>query len=221
MLFGLLTACNHTNQKESYLPKEEILELELMALQGITDPMRVDIKHPFLILQNANKVKDSIFHIYDLTTKQLKCSFGVRGEGPYEFVTPWLVRTCLPDMIFADIDKQSFYRFAIDKNGQAVFQKKIEPKYPSSNLEEVSFVNDSLFIINPQYTGPYIHLCSINDKTPKKSWQYRDPNRGNASVNDHRIIFCYTYKKQIDFMDTQFNLIKRQHIKNIPILVHQ
>lgn len=58
----------------------------------------------------------------------------------------------------------------------------------------------------------------MQDESPEKSWKYRDPdmidyyadpNMGNVYANESRIVFCYGYKKQIDFMDTEFNLIKR------------
>ena len=36
-----------------------------------------------------------------------------------------------------------------------------------------------------------------------------DPNMANVYANESRIALCYGYKKQIDFMDTDLNLIKR------------
>lgn len=209
-LFYLITACN----SNTHFPKEEVLVSELMPLQGITDPLRVEIKHPFLILQNSSKLNDSIFHIYDLTNNELKSVFGVRGEGPNEFELPWMVQTYLPDLTI--VDKHSFYKFNIDKNGQPALKSIIEPQY-INEISEASFINDSLFVIDAQYTGPNIHLCSMSNEIPKKSWKYRDsnimdyyidPNKGEVYANDNRIIFCYGYKKQIDFMDTEFNLIK-------------
>lgn len=211
LFFCLITACTSS---DAHFPKEEILVSELMPLQGITDPLRVEIKHPFLILQNSSKLNDSIFHIYDLTNNELKSAFGVRGEGPNEFELPWMVRTYLPDLII--VDKHSFYKFNIGRNGQPILKNIIEPQY-INGISEASFINDSLFVIDAQYTGPNIHLCSMSNEMPKKSWKYRDanimdyyidPNKGEVYANDSRIIFCYGYKKQIDFMDTEFNLIK-------------
>ena len=37
----------------------------------------------------------------------------------------------------------------------------------------------------------------------------RDPNYGRVYANGNRIILAYEYKKEIDFMDTEFNLIKK------------
>ena len=216
LYIGLITGCNST---DTLFPKEEILLPELMPLQGITDPLRIDIKHPFLIFQNSSKLKDSIFHIYDLTNNELKCAFGVRGEGPNEFVLPWLVQTYLPDLIIEN--EHSFYKFYIDEKGQPILKGSVDPQY-INYVHEAAFINDSLFVIDAQYTGPYIHLCSMLDESPKKSWKYRDPNMidyyadpnmGNVYANDNRIVFCYGYKKQIDFMDTEFNLIKRVKFK--------
>lgn len=214
LFLGLITACNSTKTNDIHFPKEETLIPELMPLQGITDPPRVEIKHPFLIIQNSSKMKDSVFHIYDLTTNKLKNAFGVIGEGPKEFALPWMVQTYLPDLII--VDKHSFNKYRIDKNGQPELTDSIEPQY-INYVNEAAFINDSLFVIDAQYTGPYIHLCSMQDEVPKKSWKYRnpnmvdyyaDPNMGMIYANESRIIFCYGYKKQIDFMDTEFNLIK-------------
>lgn len=201
-------------EDELHFPKEEVLEPELMSLQGVTDPMRVDVKHPFLILQNTSKMNDSIFHIYDLTTGRLKYAFGVRGEGPGEFSYPWLIQSSLSDFVIEN--EHSFHYFNIDNDGQPHLKNVVEPKY-INNVNEAVFISDSLFVIDAQYTGPYIYLCSLTDERPKESWKYRnpnmmdyyaDPNMGNVYANDRRVVFCYGYKKQIDFMDTKLNLIK-------------
>ena len=214
LLFLLMTSCNHTNQKEPNFLKEEALEQELMPLKEISSPFRVEIKHPFLILQNDEKLRNSMFHIYDLTTNELKYVFGRMGQGPKEFVLPWLMRSSLPDLMI--MDNHSFYRYSIGKDGIPISKDTIKPLY-TNNLGEASFINDSLFVVDAQYTGPYVHQCSIKDEMPQKSWKYRnpdimdyfiDPNRGELYASDRRIVFCYKYKKQIDFMDIQFNLIK-------------
>lgn len=217
LFLGLITSCH--SSPDTQFPKEETLAPELMPLQGITNPLKIDIKHPFLILQNSSKLKDSLFHVYDLTTNELKCVFGTIGEGPKEFTLPWLVQTYLPDLIIED--NHSFHKFNIDPKGQVTLKGSIEPQY-INRVSDAAFINDSLFVTDAQYTGPYIHLCSMQDEAPKKSWKYRnpdimdyyiDPNKGEVYANDSRIVFCYGYKKQIDFMDTEFNLIKSVKFK--------
>nr|WP_280766541.1 BF3164 family lipoprotein [Parabacteroides sp. PFB2-10] len=184
----------------------------------MTSPIRVEVKHPFLILQNM-KQRDSLFHIYDLTHYKLRSAFGTIGEGPEEFVLPWLVQTKFSDFLIAD--KHKFHRFGIDEKGQAIFKETKEPQYINA-VHEAAFLNDSLFVVDAQYTGPNLYLLNYQDELPKKTWKYRnadmidyiaDPDMGNVVTNDSRIIFCYGYKKQIDFMDTEFNLIKRVSFK--------
>ena len=215
LYIGLITACNST---DILFPKEDILLPELMPLQGITSPIRVEVKHPFLILQNWQQ-RDSVFHIYDLTNYELKSAFGTEGQGPKEYVLPWLVQTTLPDFLIAD--NQSFHYFGINKEGQPIFKGAKEVKYVNS-VNEAVFINDSLFVVDAQYTGPNIYLLTLQEKLPKKTWKYRnsdivdyitDPNMGKIYANESRIVFCYGYKKQIDFMDTEFNLIKRVKFK--------
>lgn len=207
---SLIAACSSS---DTTFPRNETLTQELMPLQGITSPLRVEVKHPFLIIQNR-KQRDSLFHIYDITNYQLKSAFGVKGESPDEFVLPWLIQTKLSDFFIED--KHSFHRYRINDEGLPIFKGTEKPKYINS-INEAAFINDSLFVVDAQYTAPKIHLLTIQDQLPKKSWTYRnpdmidyyaDPNMGNVYANESRIVFCYGYKKQIDFMDTNFNLIK-------------
>lgn len=87
-----LTACKGSPDSQPHFPIEETLTQELMPLQGITTPGIVEIKYPFLIVENM-KQKDSLFHIYDLRDRQLKTVFGTKGEGPNEFSTPWMIHS--------------------------------------------------------------------------------------------------------------------------------
>ncbi len=196
-------------------PIDEILTPELMPLYGLTYPYRIDIKHPFMYLQNDDKLKDSLFHIYDLKTGHLKCAFGTIGEGPNDFILPTMIPTYLPYLIVKD--KDEFRLFNIDKEGQMSFMKNLIPQY-TYNISQATFINDTLFAVDAMYMGPNINICSINDEMPKKQWEYRNPNlmdyymdmnKGKVYANKDRIVFCYEMKKQIDFMDTDFNLIKR------------
>lgn len=115
----LLASCSSIG---SGFPLEETLTQELMPLQGITNPMLVEIKSPFLILKNW-KMHDSIFHIYDLTSHELKWVFGTEGQGPGEFISPSLFQTQLPGILIGDFGKNEVIRFDIDRNGQPVFKE--------------------------------------------------------------------------------------------------
>ncbi|WP_262497810.1 TolB-like 6-bladed beta-propeller domain-containing protein [Parabacteroides pacaensis] len=191
-----------------------------MPLQGLTNPIRVEVKHPFLILQNM-KQRDSIFHIYDLTSHTLKCAFGIMGEGPKDLVAPWLFQTQFSDFLISDLGKNFIYRFEIDEEGQPVLKSTKQPGY-IEGVNEAAFINDSLFVVDARYTAPSLYLFALQDELPKKTWKYRnpdmvdyiaDPNMGSVYANENRIVFCYGYKKQIDFMDIDFNLIKRVKFK--------
>ena len=210
----LLASCSSIG---SGFPLEETLTQELMPLQGITNPMVVEIKSPFLIFQNS-QLHDSIFHIYDLTTHELKSVFGSEGQGPGEFISPSLFRTQLSGFLIGDFGKNEVVRFDIDRNGQPVFKESKKLGYDNA-LYDAAFINDSFYIADPKYMLiPSLYLLAWKDSLPRKTWTYRnpdipdyslDPNKGNVYTNESRIVFCYSYKKQIDFMDTNFNLIKR------------
>lgn len=59
------SACGDIQNRVESLPIEETLAQELFPLKGLTSPGIVEIKSPFLIVENM-KQNDSIFHIYDL-----------------------------------------------------------------------------------------------------------------------------------------------------------
>lgn len=166
-------------------------------------------------------MQDSLFHIYDLTTNELKKSFGKKGEGPDDFVAPWLFQTQTSDFLLTDLGKNQLYRFGINEEGQPMLNSTKQPGY-INGINEAAFINDSLYVVDALYTAPDLRLFNLPDELPKKSWKYRnpnimdymvDPNRGCVYANDSRIVFCYRYKKQIDFMDTEFNIIKRVKFK--------
>jgi hypothetical protein len=91
-------------------------------------------------------------------------------------------------------------------------------------LLDAAFINDSLFVRNDLYLSPELQLLTFKDELPRKTWRYgdpaimnrfADPNFGIVYANESRIVYCYRYKKQIDFMDTDFNCIKK--VKYPPI----
>ena len=200
--------------KNPIFPIEETLTQELMPLQGITNPLIVEIKYPYLVFMNV-KMQDSLFQIYDLRTKEQTYAWGRIGDGPEEFKLPWLMHTPFPELVITD--RHTFHFYRINEEGEATRICSREPQYPNY-VTEAAFLNDSTFVVDAMYTGPSLHLCNMRDEAPLKSWKYRDPNRldyyadpnmGHLYANENRIILAYEYKKEIDFMDTEFNLIKK------------
>lgn len=207
---GLVTACGSS---EPSFPIEETITPELMPLQGITNPITVEVKHPFLIIENWKRT-DSLFHIYDLNSYELKSAFGNKGDGPNEFIFPFLFKSQSPDVLFED--QNLVYRFGINEEGQPVF-KSVKKAIAIAGTANAAFINDTLYVIDAGHIAPSLYLLSLNEELPKKEWAYRnpdlldyfsDPNAGTVYANEKRIALCYDFKKQIDFMDTDLNLIK-------------
>lgn len=214
ILFCLVLASCGGGSKAPIFPIEETLTQELMPLQGITNPLIVEVKSPYLVFINMN-MRDSLFQIYDLRTQEMTYAWGSIGDGPGEFNLPWLMRTPFSELVITD--KQTFHFYEINEKGEAVLKCSKKPQYPNS-VTEAAFLNDSTFVVDAQYTGPNLYLYNMRDEAPLKSWKYRDPNRldyntdpnmGHLYANENRIILAYEYKKEIDFMDTEFNLIKK------------
>jgi len=215
---GVAVACS---SNEPTFPREETLTPEFMPLQGVTNPIRVEVKHPFLILQNYTRT-DSLFHIYDLRNNALKSAFGVTGRGPVEFVSSWLLHTQLSNILINDSGKNLVSKYSINEEGEAILKETQQPSY-IEGVSNAAFINDSLFVLDAQYMAPSLYLLSWQDELPRKTRQFRnpditdyyiDPDMGSVYANESRIALCYGYKKQIDFMDTDLNLVKSIKFKH-------
>lgn len=209
---ALQVAC--TSKKEPQFPLEKSIKQELMPLQGLTTPMLVEVRYPYLIMQNR-KQNDSLFHIYDLRTNELKSSFGQKGQGPDDFINPRLVISQLNEFVIEDDPTYQF--FEINNDGCPILKAKIKPKF-GGFISQLGLVNDSVIVGNPAYFDPNLYIYNIDQEAPVKTLKYRDenlmdpildPNSGQIYANGERIIFSYDYKKEINFMDTEFNLLKK------------
>ena len=208
-----LVAC--TPSSVIVFPIDETLTPKLMPLQGVTSPIRVEVKHPYLIVQNTPKQRDSLFHVYNLSNHKLVSVFGRMGEGPDDFVAPWLLQTCLPEIVINN--KRTFYHFNINENKEAVLVDKQTVHMTVANAE-TALITDSTFVVDERYTGPNLYLMNVKDELPLKKYPYRnpeiidytvDPQMGNVVANGNRIVLYRGYEKEIVFMDTNFNLIKK------------
>ena len=222
--FKLLLCCSFLvacSSADTTFPREEIITQELMPLQGITYPIRIEVKHPFLILQNL-KMTDSLFHIYNLTNYELKNTFGTIGQGPGEFTGLLeLLHTQLSDIFISNISTNMVYMFGVDEEGQPIPKGAKQANYSGYSIVNAAFINDSLYVLNDQI-APDLNLLSLHDELPRKTRQYRsynitddmeDPDMGYVYANESRVVLCYGYKKQVDFMDIDLNLIKRVNFK--------
>ena len=211
---GLFAACS-TGSKEPKFPREETLTQELMPLQGITSPLWLEIDSPFLIVQNMQR-SDSIFHIYDLSNYELKSVFGQTGRGPGELGFVQVYHTPFSDVYVGDINTNVITKFKINEEGQSTFIGTIEAKYKETHsIANAAFINDSLYVLADALYMPEgnLDLLSLQNEDIIKTIPYRNPkekfNTAYVSANEDRIVLYYSPKKQIDFMDTDFNLIKR------------
>ena len=213
--FGLATSCTSS----TVFLKKQTLSQELMPLKGITYPCYIEIKHPYLIIENCNR-NDSIFHIYNTNNHVLQSVFGVYGRGPGEFLSPYLFNTQMSNL-FIENGEDIVYVFAIDSVGNPVFKDSKLPNYIEGVLG-AALINDSLYVRDGMFTAAELQLLTFGNELPRKSWQYRNPNINNCFIdpdyghiyaNSSLIVLCYNLKKQIDFMDINLRLIKRVKFK--------
>lgn len=216
----VLAACTEHNPD---FPFEETVKQELMPLQGITNGFSMDVKHPFLIYENWER-QDSLYHIYDLNTHELKSVFGIQGRGPGEFVYAALFDSQRPDVFIVDVqNKCTVYRYGIDADGQLHLKDTRVPNYIKA-FEASAIINDSIYVRDdwPVYN---LELLSLGDDLPRKTWEYakplktiipgsEDPEWGRLAANEERIFRTYGTRKQIDFLNTDLEPIKRMKFKD-------
>ena len=214
IFFGsLFIACTSYNLE---FPREATIIQELMPLQGITCPEKLEIKSHFLIVLNSNR-EDSLFHIYNLKNHELTSAFGMIGRGPNEFIDTWLFNTPFSDFLVNDIqNEQVIYQFSINENGGTILKDKKLPNYILGAMN-AAFINDSLYVLDDYLLSHSLQLLTFSDEMPRRSWQHRnpiilnpfiDPNHGKVYANNTRIVYCCEYKKQIDFFDIELNILK-------------
>ena len=187
-----------------------------MPLQGVTLPALTEVKHPYLIVQNFERT-DSIYHIYDLRNNALTGVFGVEGRGPGEYMgITMLAPIPSSDIPVFDVNTNSIYWYGISEEGLPVPKGTTQAWY-KDYMFDIAFMSDSLFVINP-LSSATTEVMSLADSLPRKTRLYRnpdidnpdlDPDLGYVYANESRIAQIYAYKKQIDFMDIDLNLIKK------------
>jgi hypothetical protein len=151
-----------------------------MPLKGTTSPCYIEIKHPFLIIQNYNR-NDSIFHIYNINSKELKSAFGTTGRGPEEFGSPYLFTTQMPDLFIED-GQNMLYDYTIDPGGKPILKNKRIPNY-IEELLGAAFINDTLYVRDGMFISADLQLLTLEDELPRKCRQYRDPNIKNCFID--------------------------------------
>jgi len=216
---ALFIACT---QQPSF-PRKETITHELFPLQGVTAPSALEVKHPFLVVQN-DRERDSLFHIYNLNTYQLTSAFGVRGQGPDEFISPFLLPALFSDFVIADMDNRfQTYLFGITQEGTPMLNAIIRPK--NEGLLNAAFINDSLYVSTDIFFAPRLSLFTFQDEEPRKIWGdgrsdllefWLNPEFGWVFANDSRILLAYSFKNLILFMDTDFNIIKEVRFRHRP-----
>ena len=222
LCYGVFAACSSATDEPKF-PLEETATQEFLPLQGITYPIWLEVKHPFLIVQNMTRT-DSIFHVYDLTNYELKSAFGQTGQGPGEFGFIQLYHTPFPDVFIGDVNTNMIYQFGINEEGQSTHKHTIEAKYKGHSIANAAFINDSLYVLADAIymPGSNLDLLSLQNEERIKTKLYRnpdimdpekDPDMGYVYASENRIVLSYGYKKQIDFMDTDLKLIKSVKFK--------
>ena len=224
LIYFILTVCcglavmsckhNENSITEPEFHRNETLTHELMSLQRITNPMRLEISHPFLIIQNRGR-NDSLFHIYDLRNGELTSVFGRRGQGPDDFLTPWLQNTQTPGFLISE--RSRVHHFVINEEGTPHLNTKTNIQFMGGVLNS-SFINDTLFVTDAWEINSDLLLLSVHDELPQKTYPFRTPsgmrdpnldtNSAFISANEKRVVLFYNWQKRIDILDTDLDLVK-------------
>jgi hypothetical protein len=177
-------------------------------------PFQLLVKDKYLIINNYRK--DSIFMIFELPDIKCVASFGYKGRGPEEFISPLIVKT-LEDSILCYIYEK------LDDKVYKITRDHLYPEYYLTLPKQKHDLGDKQIIFMDSKSA-YYSATSGNtkkifyfnkDSLPqekivkdlaipefKGSWQ---SVIGDFGINMHygRIVYAYKYFKRLKIIDEQ------------------
>jgi hypothetical protein len=183
-------------------PVEKILTYETYQITEVIDPVQYVVVNDCLFLMGMQS--EPIFQQYKLPELTYVKSFGTRGRGPKEYISPWMsVSPNLQTLYIKNLSEFNTYR--ITHNGELAYQGDI--KLPSNVLyNQFHIINDSLLIYNMGPDNMGIEKVNLQTKESNRillddnydGEYFRNAERGIVAANDKHIVYAYTYRKQMD-----------------------
>ena len=239
-LFLFLTFCNGCDQVESkfFLHEVGLTHEYRFPLYDAPFPIEMHIHNDYLILCQSNfqgSPPDVFFQAYSLSDHSYRGSFGHKGRGPGEWINPRIISSSAnsPYLYLFEVSSRQnsaiIHKMILDTTIQLqeVGSFSIEKGYSAMNHPVIR--NDSLLVFDEFMPEPSIRVHHLKEEHPIVSWKYgasssldnrfADKNLGTLYANDSSILFLYTLKNRIDFMNWNLEPIKRlNYQKDKPII---
>ncbi|MCL2739184.1 MAG: TolB-like 6-bladed beta-propeller domain-containing protein [Bacteroidales bacterium] len=235
LLFMSCLTCNSVNSKH-FLFEAELTVRGTFPIQDAFSPVKMHVKNDYLILCQSNLVNyfpEVFFQAYSLSDYTYRGSFGRKGRGPGEWITPEIIHSTnnSPYFYLWDVSPRgaaTVYKMALDSAMQLkeIVSFTVNKGYGFMNRPVIS--RDSLLVFDEFSPEPALRVHHLNQEHPVITWKWGtssqgqhlyDENLGILCANDSCVVYLYRYQDKIDFMDWNLRLKKRlNYQKNKPII---
>jgi hypothetical protein len=211
ILFFCLSCGQNVKHKEKELAFQFKQEVKLTAdsvfINEVLEINNWGLVDSLLLIQSSST--DTIFYLYSLPNLKLVESFGLKGQGPNEYLYPRMSSGQLKQVHIYDNGKRKFQTVQISENGHNLKNERTLNTYKIFN--SFGQVEDSLFCMKeetPNHIG--LMLYSITSSEPKllSSFQIKANNKGRSSendfhvtVNNRNITVAYLHEKKVEFYE--------------------
>jgi hypothetical protein len=224
LLIGFLllnTTCRDKDEINKVFPVEKQLTAKEIPIEEIIDLERSTfvIVGDFFVF--ASPRTDTVIFIYSLPDFHFVKCFGIKGQGPNDFLEPEIVNSNTTDLyLFGNSNSELLKKFDIhasDENKLVIKEYKLSGiPYGIRNL---TVINDSiLFYFDdiPMKIGLKSFDLKlgkmINSREIKVEERHQHENEyrniGTLSANEHTLSYSYLYQNRIDFMYHDFSIKK-------------
>jgi hypothetical protein len=185
---------------------------EPLRIKENTKPEQIIVKDRYLITNNQRK--DSVFMIFELPNMKCVKAFGIKGNGPDEFVFPRIVETAEDSILFYIYEPMNEKIYKVTRN-------KFEPEYyltlqkqnRSFDDKQIVFIdNKNAFYSASTAKGKMVFSFQI-DSLPqergikdlkisgvKGSWATLIGDFG-VNIDKERFAYAYKYFKRLRIID--------------------
>ena len=213
-----------------HLSDEDFRETIELKGKAVNLPTNIEIREPQMLIKDdyliivSPFVGNNLFKIFSLPDFKLISEFGRAGGGPNEFNTPDIVPTEEKDKLFY-IYEYPIQRLSYVTNNFKLHRCKIKfpkGKLSASSLRTIHVLSENnMLYVAMSGNGKKIYQFKPHDAIPEKpvfdlalDEKYNNwaayIGRFGLNYQKDRMVYAYTYFREIKFMD-----LKANHVKNI------
>lgn len=204
-----------TNEK-SFANKQN-LSAQIVYLSTLTNPLDLNYNGRFLAM--ANYQLDTCFYFLFSNNFSESYSYGLKGEGPNDFISPSMARTNTNYFYLQGYNNpNSLKQVELSYEGGVRIIKDYNMDLGVKIPNHLHVINDSLLVYN-DFVTDRLALVIYNLKSQKLMNEleffktdiensFFQENRGIMAANSKCIAYGYALQNKIDFYDYNFNKIK-------------